>query len=116
MRPSAGSSSSLIEGETLSERVRRRPLPIGEALVIAKQIADALEVAHDKGIIHRDLKPANIKIAPDGVVKVLDFGLAKTIADNAAFDAVGRCGQHGRRRHPRNGCLYEPRAGPWAVG
>jgi Tol biopolymer transport system component len=73
----------LIEGETLRERVRRRPLPIGEALVIAKQIADALDVAHEKGIIHRDLKPANIKIAPDGVVKVLDFGLAKTIADNA---------------------------------
>ena len=75
----------LIEGETLSERVRRGPLPIGEALVIAKQIADALDVAHEKGIVHRDLKPANIKIAPDGVVKVLDFGLAKTIADNAAF-------------------------------
>src|SRR5262245_3687068 len=75
----------LIEGETLSERVRRRPLPIGEALVIAKQIADALEVAHEKGIVHRDRKPANIKIAPDGVVKVLDFGLAKTIADDAAF-------------------------------
>jgi len=75
----------LIEGETLSERVRRGPLPIGEALVIAKQIADALDVAHGKGIVHRDLKPANIKIAPDGVVKVLDFGLAKTIPDNAAF-------------------------------
>jgi len=75
----------LIEGETLSERVRRRPLPIGEALVIAKQIAGALDVAHEKGIIHRDLKPANIKIAPDGVVKVLDFGLAKTIADNEPF-------------------------------
>src|SRR3989449_2229357 len=75
----------LIEGETLSERVRRRALPIGGALVIAKQIADALDVAHEKGIIHRDLKPANIKIAPDGVVKVVDFGLAKTIADNATF-------------------------------
>jgi serine/threonine protein kinase/Tol biopolymer transport system component len=79
----------LIEGETLTERVRRRPLPIGEALVIAKQIADALDVAHEKGIIHRDLKPANIKIAPDGVVKVLDFGLAKTIADNAASAESG---------------------------
>jgi Tol biopolymer transport system component len=75
----------LIEGETLSERVRRRPLPISEALVIAKQIAGALDAAHEKGIIHRDLKPANIKVAPDGVVKVLDFGLAKTIADSAAF-------------------------------
>ena len=75
----------LIQGETLSERVRRHPLPVGEALVIAKQIADALDAAHEKGIIHRDLKPANIKIAPDGVVKVLDFGLAKTIGDDAAF-------------------------------
>src|SRR3989442_2963790 len=61
----------LIEGETLSERVRRRPLPIGEALGIAKQIAEALDVAHEKGIIHRDLNPANIKIAPDVAVKVL---------------------------------------------
>jgi len=74
----------LIEGETLSERVRRHPLRIGEVLVIAKQIADALDAAHEKGIVHRDLKPANIKIAPGGVVKVLDFGLAKPIADEAA--------------------------------
>jgi Tol biopolymer transport system component len=75
----------LIEGETLSERVRRHSLPIGEALVVAKQIADALDVAHEKGIVHRDLKPANIKIAPGGLVKVFDFGLAKTIADNGPF-------------------------------
>jgi serine/threonine protein kinase/Tol biopolymer transport system component len=75
----------LIEGEMLSERIRRGPLTIGEALVVATQIADALDAAHEKGIVHRDLKPANIKIAPDGVVKVLDFGLAKTIADDAAF-------------------------------
>jgi serine/threonine-protein kinase len=67
----------LVEGETLSERLKRGPLPINEALEIARQITEALEAAHQKGIIHRDLKPANIKILPDGKVKVLDFGLAK---------------------------------------
>jgi eukaryotic-like serine/threonine-protein kinase len=67
----------LVEGETLQERLRRGPIPIDEALPIAKQIAEALEIAHEKGIIHRDLKPANIKMTPDGQVKVLDFGLAK---------------------------------------
>ena len=67
----------LVEGETLQERLRRGPIPVDDALLIAKQIAGALEVAHERGIIHRDLKPANIKITPDGQVKVLDFGLAK---------------------------------------
>jgi serine/threonine protein kinase len=70
----------LIEGPTLADRVREGPIPYAETLVIARQITAALEAAHDKGIIHRDLKPANIKLTPDGVVKVLDFGLAK-IAD-----------------------------------
>jgi Tol biopolymer transport system component len=68
----------LVEGDTLADRIARGPLPIPDALLIARQIADALEAAHDKGIVHRDLKPANIKITPDHVVKVLDFGLAKT--------------------------------------
>ena len=67
----------LVEGEDLSQRIARGPMPLDEALPIAKQIAEALEAAHEQGIIHRDLKPANIKITPDGSVKVLDFGLAK---------------------------------------
>src|SRR5215469_15725783 len=73
----------LVDGETLAERIARGPIPVEEALKIAKQIAEALEAAHEKGVIHRDLKPANIKITPDGKVKVLDFGLAK-IRDSSA--------------------------------
>jgi serine/threonine-protein kinase len=71
----------LVEGEDLSERLRRGPLPVEETLEICKQIAEALEAAHEKGIIHRDLKPGNIKITEDGKVKVLDFGLAKGLSD-----------------------------------
>jgi Tol biopolymer transport system component len=67
----------LVEGPTLAERIKDGPIPLEEALGIAKQIADALEAAHEKSIVHRDLKPANVKIRPDGSVKVLDFGLAK---------------------------------------
>ncbi|MGA2714631.1 MAG: serine/threonine-protein kinase, partial [Bryobacteraceae bacterium] len=68
----------LVEGPTLAERIAQGPVPLEEALRIAKQVADALEAAHEKGIVHRDLKPANIKIRPDRSVKVLDFGLAKS--------------------------------------
>src|SRR6188472_3468771 len=69
----------LVEGQTLTERIKQGPVPLEEALSIARQIADALEAAHDKGIVHRDLKPANIKFTPGGHVKVLDFGLAKAM-------------------------------------
>jgi len=68
----------LVEGEDLSERISRGSIPIDKAIPIAHQIAEALEAAHESGIVHRDLKPANIKLRPDGTVKVLDFGLAKT--------------------------------------
>src|ERR1700730_8816784 len=67
----------LIEGPTLAERIKEGAIPLEEALAIAGQIADALEAAHEKGVVHRDLKPGNVKIKPDGIVKVLDFGLAK---------------------------------------
>ena len=69
----------LVEGSTLADRIAQGPIPVAEALPIAKQIAEALEGAHERGIIHRDLKPANIKVRPDGTVKVLDFGLAKAL-------------------------------------
>src|SRR5437763_14856990 len=76
----------LVEGDDLAQRIARGPIPLDEALPIARQIADALEAAHEQGIIHRDLKPANIKVRPDGTVKVIDFGLAK------AMDPAGASG------------------------
>src|ERR1700704_6651648 len=69
----------LVEGEDLAQRIARGPIPLDEALLIAQQIAEAVEAAHEQGIIHRDLKPANIKVRADGTVKVLDFGLAKAV-------------------------------------
>ena len=77
----------LVEGDDLSQRIARGAIPLDEALPIAKQIAEALEAAHEQGIIHRDLKPANIKVRDDGTVKVLDFGLAKAIEPAAAMSA-----------------------------
>jgi hypothetical protein len=80
----------LVEGATLADRLRSGPIPIDETSSIAKQIAEALEAAHEKGIIHRDLKPANIKITADGKVKVLDFGLAKIFTEEAANAALSQ--------------------------
>ncbi len=107
----------LVEGEDLSQRIARGPIPLDEALPIARQIAEALEAAHDHGIIHRDLKPANIKVRADGTVKVLDFGLAKAIDPTAgierdrdeladAVDSRDRGGHHSRHRR-----VHESRAG-----
>ena len=80
----------LVPGETLAERIKRDgAVPVEEALTIAKQIAEALEAAHEKGIIHRDLKPANVKLTPEGKVKVLDFGLAKAFAGDTSTEDIG---------------------------
>ena len=77
----------LVEGPTLADRIGLGPIPVSEAIPIARQIAEALEAAHEQGIVHRDLKPANVKLRPDGTVKVLDFGLAKSLEP-----VVGRSG------------------------
>jgi len=82
--PTTFLAMELVEGEDLSERIKRGPVPVEEAVAIALQIAEALEAAHEQGIVHRDLKPANIKLRPDGTVKVLDFGLAKAWETDSA--------------------------------
>src|SRR5262245_47893341 len=82
--PSTGSGQAalvmeLVDGEDLSQRIARGPIPANDVLPIAQQIAEALEAAHEAGVVHRDLKPANVKVRPNGTVKILDFGLAKAL-------------------------------------
>jgi len=75
----------LVEGPTLADRIKAGSIPVDEAIRIARQLADALEYAHERGIIHRDLKPANVKVTNDDAVKVLDFGLAKALEGDSAY-------------------------------
>ena len=112
----------LVEGDDLSQRIARGAIPIEEALPIAKQIAEALDAAHEQGIVHRDLKPANIKVRADGTVKVLDFGLAK-VTEPAGGSSLGLVDvadavepRHAGGINCRHGCLHEPRAGRRQTG
>ena len=89
----------LVEGKDLAERIAHGAIPLDEALPIVEQIAEALEAAHEQGIIHRDLKPANIKVRADGVVKVLDFGLAKALEAERGMAPSG--GEAPTVTHPR---------------
>ena len=83
----------LVEGPTVADRLDQGPIPLSEALPIARQIAEAVEAAHEKGVIHRDLKPGNVKLTPDGAVKVLDFGIAKMLdAGEAGRAGAGTVG------------------------
>ena len=114
----------LVEGPTLAERIAHGPIPLDEALPIARQIAEALEAAHEQGIIHRDLKPANIKVRPDGTVKVLDFGLAKALepasgrsrGDVTASPTITSPAMTADGHDPRHRRLHESRAGEGTPG
>ena len=117
VRASRALVMELVEGDDLSQRIARGAIPLDEALPIAKQIADALEAAHEQGIVHRDLKPANIKVRADGTVKVLDFGLAKAMdpaggsSANLANSPTLTRPRDGDGHDPRHGRLHGARAG-----
>ena len=116
----------LVDGPTLADRIRRSPIPVRQALGIASDIAHGVDAAHKKGIIHRDLKPANIKLTPDGVVKVLDFGLAKMVgvpvspASTTLLDAthagavMGTAGYMSPEQ--ARGDAVDARTDVWAIG
>jgi serine/threonine protein kinase/Tol biopolymer transport system component len=114
----------LVEGPTLAERLRTAPLRLTETLRIARQIASALEAAHDKGIVHRDLKPANVKVASDGSIKVLDFGIAKMIAGDAVATMIADRTETGSvfgtpaymSPEQLRGAAVDKRADTWAFG
>ena len=108
----------LVEGEDLAARLARGPLRMAEALDVARQVAEALEAAHAQGIVHRDLKPANIKRRPDGAVKVLDFGLAKPLADTASVTQTGLIGGTAAYMSPEQarGDALDPQADIWSFG
>jgi len=96
----------LVEGPTLADRLSEGPIALDEAIAIAKQVADALESAHERGIVHRDLKPANIKLRLDGTVKALDFGLAKLAQapDSNTPPSIQRLLRRCLQKSPRIGC------------
>ena len=99
----------LVEGEDLSQRIARGPIPIDDAMAIAKPIADALEAGHEQGVVHRDLKPANIKIRGDGTPKVLDYGLSKAMEAGGAGRA-GQVGGAGRENLSQSPTMTNPAA------
>ena len=103
----------LVQGEDLSAHIARGPIPIAEALPIARQIAEALEAAHEQGIVHSDLQPANIKVRTDGTVKVFDFGLAKAMDAGGATDSDDVAISHVSRHMTEAGMIIDTSAYMW---